>query len=442
MQQQPKHLVVHTSQKTEHLLTFLLANVREPISPFGKHTILVANSGMQRYLELHIAKALGICSHVNLTYVGSFLWQCQQAVLANKERKTIGARSLSYLIYHYLNDYLASDNSEPRLNQALSGLANAAQRFNFAGQIAELFIRYSEHRPQILKRWQANQQYSEHPHEAWQRLIYQALQLDSQLHSDNQDFLKIAQQQAVTDSEKIHVFGFHHLSPTHLAELLAMAEHTPVYFYALNPSEAYWFDILDDKQKAKLAEPAQLNLFDDNNASLFNNGNADDNPLLASWGKAGKYLLGELANHEPILYEELYKQNQPPKHLLAAIQSAIFKLEFTPEINSIDLEKDSSFVINSTASPRREVEVLHDHLLDLLNNSDVQAADIIVMMPNLADYSEHIHSVFGGASSDSDNYQHIPYSIANQSSAEENQDCKLLLHLLELIANDFTATEF
>lgn len=432
-----EHLVVNTSQKTENLLALLLQSIQSPISIFKKQTILVANSGMQRYLELEIAKQLGICSHVNITYMASFLWQCQQQTdgLANKESSP-PTRSLAYLIYNYFVNYLATDNSNSVLNHALKGLGHEAQQFNFAQTIAELFMRYNDNRPQIFAAWRAGKAYSQHPHEPWQRQLFQTLALGEHLQFDNKAFIRHCQHHVATDSEKIHVFGFAHINPTQLAELYAIANHTPVHFYTLNPSKQYWFDILNEKQKIKLAT-AENNLLTNKEA---------DNPLLASWGKAGKYLLSELTQLETIDFDDLLEKQgvtkAQPKHYLAAIQQAILDLDFTPQQPQTDWHADSSFVINCMASPRREIEVLHDHLLDLLNYSDICAADVIVMVPNLADYSEHIHSVFAGANQSPDNYQHIPYTLANQTSGEENPDCKLLLHLLDLINDDFTATAF
>ncbi len=422
----PENLVVHTSQKTENLVTLLLGNISTPSSAFAKETILVANSGIQRYLELKIAKQLGICSHVSLSYLGSFLWQCQQRIGEtgnNAEQKVLqkpsNARALSYQILHQFNTLSSTDEIDAVLENALTGLASSEQQFALAKQVASLFLRYSEQRPQIIQRWQQAQHYAEHPHENWQYQLFHALRLGQQLNFDNQAFIDGCRELPVTDSEKIHLFGFHHLSPNQIAALRAISNQTPVYFYLLNPSEDFWLDFMNPKQKAK-----QLTLFAESTADSepeidSNNATNYENPLLASLSKAGKYLFSELIDFEPINLDKAIPSHQADDaatSYLSAVQQAI--LNPLEPLTKPPLEtRDHSFVIQNTTSARREVEVLHDHLLDLLNgqgagqHDSISAADIIVMMPNLSDYSEHIHSVFGGASQSNANYQHIPYTM-------------------------------
>ncbi len=97
-----------------------------------------------------------------------------------------------------------------------------------------------------------------------------------------------------------------------------------------------------------------------------------------------------------------------------------------------------SLSVHIAASARREVEILYDNLCRLFaRHADLSPAEVFVMVPNLRDYAPHITAVFGHGG---DEQTAIPFSLANQSIAESDNDIKALLALLTVIDQDFAAT--
>ena len=96
-----------------------------------------------------------------------------------------------------------------------------------------------------------------------------------------------------------------------------------------------------------------------------------------------------LGENSPKLFEP-----RPETHSLANLQNKVLS-------NAHDLSKkpvalDDSIEFFTTHSPLRELEVLHDKLLDALQRlPGLQPRDILVMAPNLGQYACYIPAVFG-----------------------------------------------
>jgi exodeoxyribonuclease V gamma subunit len=78
----------------------------------------------------------------------------------------------------------------------------------------------------------------------------------------------------------------------------------------------------------------------------------------------------------------------------------------------------------------REVEVLHDFLLDVFNNDPaIKPRDILVMMPDSETYAPFIQAVFVASG---ENNGHIPYEIADQTVRRQSTLAKTCFAVLRL----------
>ena len=79
---------------------------------------------------------------------------------------------------------------------------------------------------------------------------------------------------------------------------------------------------------------------------------------------------------------------------------------------------DTSVRFVQTHSAQREVEVLHDRLLAWLDaDPTLKPADIMVMVPDMANFAPHIHAVFGRFASHDP--RHLPYTVADTTPRTE-----------------------
>lgn len=398
--------------------------------PFGQCHIIVPNSGMQRYLELQIARHFGICSHIQIGYLGHLLWQLYLDVLP--ETKHLPALDERYLTFRLL-DYFEKNQQLHRDLQTLSAnYPHSKQRYQFARQVAKLLRLYLMDRPDVIDDWQ--QQHSshlnQHPHAAWQQSVFEQLALGQySRHTLQQRFHKAILSTTTPLPSTLHIFGFHTIPPTQLMDLQALSEVCEVYFYTFNPSVEYWQDLVPEAVKTAKS------LTNEDEAALFSIGN----PLLASWGQAGKFYLETLNDYDFELLDEENENSENSSNdntyfdnTLTALQATICHLDEQMIGLIQDTDKQPAISLNACAGIRREVEVLYDNLLDLLeNNEQVTPSDILVIVPNLRDYAPHIQAIFS--------QQAIPFSLANQTAAEADSDTQAFIALLNVIAQQFSA---
>lgn len=299
--------------------------------------------------------------------------------------------------------------------------------------------------------------------------------------------------------ERLFVFGITALPPRYLDALKAMGKHVQVHFMLSNPCRYYWGDIRDRKYLAKqfakkrqllalnvhylesfhlqsenqwrIAQPDEEHI-DSETSPLFKKAQQDafafvhdestnqsdvlfsdidpsihkqiGNGLLASMGKQGRellYLLSEFEGGEIDAFVEV-----KPTSILKQIQSDILSLEEHQDdsclLNSqhkVEVgHDDHSLQVHICHSPMREVEVLHDQLLDLFNETpDLTPRDVIVMVADINAYSAAISAVFGNADSD----KYIPYTLSDRSADQENPILNAFLALLSLPASRMSASQ-
>ncbi len=455
------HIQTYYSSQTETLVESLLFQLENDASspvntPFGRGQILVPNSGMQRYLELKIAERFGICAHVDIHYVGQLLSATYKNLLDDNAPAHLDPRLLTFALLRLWGKRIMPMDS--RFDKLHQQHPQGRQRYVWAQKIAQLLRQYLNERPEMIDRWQAGKLSSQHPHEAWQRDICQQLfaSLGQTLtpRTQWQARLNAALQQATPDClpQRIHLFGFHAIPSVQLCELFLLAQVSHLTFYTFNPSIAYWQDIVPEKVKNRLT------MTQADEAALLSVGH----PLLAAWGQSGKFYIEQLNEFTCHHLDDIVPP-PAPNSVLTWLQSTIRQLSDapadslanslaeSPSNDSVDVSKlfererqrhgDSndisaySISLNACANPRREVEVLYDNLCQRFAQQDLNPADVLVIIPQLNDYAPHIQAIFAR---DSDAIG-IPYSLANQSTAEADADVQAFLSLLDVLDSDFQA---
>lgn len=412
--------VIH-AKRTEQLVV-ALAEALSPVSPFSRQTVLVPNSGMQRYLQLALTERMELLAHIDITYLGAHLWKQQLSGKTNTTEHLLAlpdSRAVTFAIDAMLTNHLEGvEVFTPRLAKHLKYVKTVQHRFAWAKALASLMLSYATHRQTWLKQWQANNTISEHPDEAWQKALFEKLRpLFPSLIRAEYDFTPAS-------SEPLHVFGFHAIPEVNRLALWQFAEYQPVTFYCLNPSSEYWGQLSTQTQaiQASLKHPE-----DELHHDI-------GNPLLANWGKSGQHLLSSLL--EDADWQDCNVQVDGSVNCdtnLGKLQASIDALTASVEKGQVD---DDSISLHACANARREVDVLFDWICQQLDDdSTLTLSDFLVMTPNIGDYASHIHAVFGQSS-----LRH--YSVANQTEASAHPEVRAFLSVLCVIASRFSLAAF
>ncbi|MDP6730225.1 MAG: exodeoxyribonuclease V subunit gamma, partial [SAR324 cluster bacterium] len=100
---------------------------------------------------------------------------------------------------------------------------------------------------------------------------------------------------------------------------------------------------------------------------------------------------------------------------------------------------DRSIQIHSCHSRMREIEVLHDQILQMFEeDSSLMPGDILVMTPGIESYAPYIQAVFDTPASEP---RKIPVSIADRSIRKESEVIDTFLAILDLCGSRFGASQ-
>jgi exodeoxyribonuclease V gamma subunit len=453
---QPGFMVVH-GNRLEDLRDLAVDFVKHrPLPPLQPEVFLVQSNGMKHWLELALAEesALGICTATRMELPSAFLWQMYRSVLgahAVPMHMPFDKSALVWRLLRLLPEVAAQDAVYQPLAHYLASDSDGRKLYQLAQQVADVLDGYQSYRADWLADWAQGRdvlQASAGPaqplpeDQVWQAHLWRALQNDvgvsqaqasrSAVHAQFMQALKALSPSARPAGlpQRVVVFGISALPMQAVEALAALGRFSQVLMVVQNPCRHYWGHVVDGRagfnqrtrQKTKSGVPVQALPSDP--AQLH----AQAHPLLASWGKQGRDYLHLLeAYDQPEAYAQVLQkievfelpQPQPGRGLnqLQQLQADILDLEPLPATPQPEPQADGAITLVTTHSAQREVEVLHDHILAWLDaEPDLQARDVMVMVPDMAQFVSHIQAVFGRFAPGT--ARHIPFSVADTSSRE------------------------
>ena len=418
----------------EVLVDALAPTMREPPqSPFTKEVIVVQSKGMQRWLSMQLASRYGVWANGHYPFPNAMVQELFEKFFSpSPDSSSFASEVMTWKIMRLLPDLLDSAPFAPLLHY-LADDHNGLKRFQLSEKIADTFDQYTLYRSEMLGQWETALPLP--PEEAWQAMLWQQLVLGNE--GQHRGKLKeiFCRQRGFTANEKkdiperIALFGISYLPKFHLDILSAVSKVTEVNLFLLSPTREYWGDIISKKASARLSAPER---------ALRSEGN----PLLASLGTIGRdfsEMIIDLGD-EAFIHDENYVE-PGESTLLHALQSDILNLSGTGEedVKRTLNPLDRSLWIHSCHSPLREIEILHDNILTLLQqHRELSPRDIVVMTPDIETYSPYISSVFGAGAEGAGG---LAYSIADRRMMNEGEIAGAVLQVLALNGSRFRASE-
>ena len=431
---------LQVSNSLSQLAKRLFADLRqENTTVFQPNYIITQTEGMNNWLKLQMASEMGIAANYRFLKPNDLVQQVYR-LLSNQYTPTLSADNQSWILYKLLaekefvnkfsdiSDYYNSQNADKEI-----------KRMALAEKVADLFDQYQIYRPEMIREWN-NSNLDQISANDWQKYLWVKCKilfgqefLDKTLigdeistalkNPDNQRKLK-------ENMPAVHLFGLSITTDYHLELFYQIAQYVDISFHIINPAPAvYWFDDKTDKQLAKLKAKGFIDRTE-----------SEGNVLLSNWGSIIRDTFGLLFKNEELLnvYEEIEIDKPKVDTLLHKIQKDIF-------MNSLDADRenltdtnlnDGSITINSCFTPLREVEVLYNylvHLVDGQNKKTLSPREIVVMVSNIDAYAPYIKAVFDNAP-----YK-FPYTIADESFAGDDTLSGALKAVLSINKQNFKA---
>ncbi|PHM39897.1 exonuclease V subunit gamma [Xenorhabdus mauleonii] len=466
--------VYHSNQLDilKELMAILIGD--NPLSnPFDKEVILVQSPGMSQWLQIQMAEKLGIAANMEFPLPATFIWQMFTQILPNVPKE--GAFSKDAMKWKLMT-LLPTLLTEPEflsLGHYLDQDIDKRKIHQLAGRIADLFDQYLVYRPQWLENWENGQLIDGlSNNQLWQQKLWAELtEYTRQLQQPLWHRANLYERFIATLEEgnfpleklpsRIFICGISSLPPAYLQVFKALGKHIDIHLMFTNPCQYYWGDIqsyaflarLNSRKPKHYQNSQSMERFKDpeNASSLFNEDGEQslNNPLLASWGKLGRDNLYLLSQLEPDSDVHAFVELEPD-NILHQIQQDILNLEDHAQIGSTEdtfknsLKKrplnseDRSLTFHSCHSTQREIEVLQDQILHLLDDDpSLTPRDIIVMMADIDSYAPYIQAVFGNAPEE----RYIPFAISDRKARQAHPVLQAFITLLDLPQSRFTAEQ-
>ena len=335
----------------------------------------------------------GVAAQLDFHYLAPWL---MQQLRQGGEPEPLDAAAWPWRVYELLaHPRLLREH--PRLAHSLGDpAAPTAERLRWerAAAIAARLEGLGLERPDWLAAWRERRLLLDHPDEAWMAALWRAVGDDSADRLARQ----LPRLRSAPGGRPVHLFAPARLAPLHLQALAALGEARDIHLYVLNPCREYWFDLLSPRRLARLQA---LGRADASHETLH--------PLLAHWAAPSQQLLRQLAALEWHADGGDYRDPARPT-LLAEVQRSL--LDLGPMPQGPLRAGDRSLELHRCHSLRRQLEVLHDRLLDLFTSDpSLQLGDVLVLLPELDAAAPLIDAVFGSAPAP----LALPYSLSGQS---------------------------
>nr|WP_239556991.1 exodeoxyribonuclease V subunit gamma [Dyella flava] len=477
-------MVIHGNRQ-EDLRDLLVAWLqRAPLQPLENEVMLVQSNGIAQWLKLALARpvdagGLGISAAVDVQLPGRFLWQGYRSALGEAAVPATSPFDKSRLIWRLLRllpQHLDHASFAP-LRSLLGDTRDWRRWHRLATQVADLFDQYQVFRADWLEDWEhrndvLRDSLRRHvtelpPTQSWQPKLWRLLledvpaaQRDSHRAAVHRRFMQHMQAPDFQPHDlprRIVVFGITSLPQQVLEALTALSRFSQVLLLVTNPCRHYWADIIEDRELLMAAQRRHAGKPGLPPEPRYEDLHLHANPLLAAWGKQGRDFIRQLdAFDQPERYRDRFAsikrgidlfRDLGTDSLLHQVQQAVLDLEPVPADAARRKrlpDERQSLHFHIAHSPQREVEILHDRLLDLFEQASREGRplaprDVMVMVPDIRTYAPHVQAVFGRIALDDPRY--LPYSVADQPGRGTSPLLAALESLLNLAESRFTASQ-
>lgn len=467
----PGFLALH-SHRSELLADTLSAWLtRQPLAPLEQEVVLVQSNGMAEWIKMALARQDGgVCAATRVELPSRFLWRTYRQVLGAQnvppdsplDKLPMTWRLMALLpacvddpVFQPVTGFLRGPRSEPEPDRLLQ----------LASRLADLFDQYQIYRPDWLQDWAEGRHVlrqlpgqAVRPGDAacqlpqdqlwqaelWRRVLATLSDAEQQatrpaLHGRALARLQSGQALASPVARRVSVFGMSHM-PSQLLEMLAaLAAHSQVLLAVPNPCQYHWGDIMDGRDALRVERRRHRYKGDVNlSTTPFEQMHLHAPALLAAWGRQGRDFIRQLDAFDDLQAAQACMPGQrldlfddapgtDGSRLLTQLQHRIRDLRSAQDPVDAPLSPgDDSVVFKVAHSPVRELEVLHDQLLQWFHaQPDVSPRDVVVMVPDIERMAPAIRAVFGQYKRGDARF--IPFDIADLGA----QATSPLIHAVE-----------
>lgn len=305
-------------------------------------------------------------------------------------------------LWQPLMDYLHVGNTKTLSRKSIRRLTQLSEK------LSHHFKQYGRYGAEMITAWERQ------PEQHWQAFLWHRLFGTSTRWSCPYEVYSRHRPVKPQTPLQCHLFAISYLTILQQKLLYSLADCCAINHYLLSPCALFWSDIRSDKERALINKYR-------NEEQPLDEMLRDRNPLLANFGRLGREMAkqieesgGQTAEHYVVavavedhdqygehLHDELIKDpDQTKLTLLQAVQADMVLMRNPFDSEPISLDEDSSLQFHVAANRMREVEILYDNIMRIIDShqNDPQPmtpSDVIVLTPDITEYEPYIKAVFG-----------------------------------------------
>lgn len=416
-----RKMTVFRSHRAEPLVEALAEALHAGrFGPLDPVFLVVESQAIAAWIGMEMAREAGIWAGPTVFLPRRFFTHVLDATLGDAHLgvEAFDRELLVWSIFDLLHELLDQPVFQP-LRDYLRQDPHDLKRTQLCHQLAELFDQYSVFRPNMLWSWEDGQG-GDWQGQLWRALVarggsshFAARVRRFFAESDRLDWASF--------SRGIFLFGVSNFPPVYLSMLNRMARHVPVTLFDIVPSE-----VLGSGAHRRHHPNSRVE--------------TEDHPLLDCLGRVGRDFRRVMETHvDTIVHETETFSCDVPTHLLGRLQRDIVRAEAPDPAYQTPSCSPSSVTINICHGAMREVELLHRHLVDVLQSGMVSdPSEIAVVAPNMEDYAPLIEAVFPR---DPQAPDFVPYHLADGRNARDFPVLSTFLSVLDLVGGRVTTTQ-
>jgi len=429
---------LYHSNALDVLASLLARELQQPLagqSPLLPDTIIIPQAAMRRWLQATLAAEYGVAANLEFLTPGELVARALNANIPG-EAEDIHTAALQWRLYAALTDNVLMQQPALRRFRHYLHHDDPLRPWALAGELADVFEKYQAWRRDWLLAWEAGAEADDPQAILWRQVAgaqrrHRARRIDMYL----KQFAQPGSALPHGLPARLFVFATLNISPDVLQVMATQARVGTLHFYLPTPTRSYWGDMqtLAERLRRGVTDPFYAN--------------ADENPLLQAWGAAGRDFMEVLGSYEVVHprgeIDAYVEPEAQPQSLLHQLQADLFhrRAATTPLRPQFDVD-DPSLQIHACHTPLREVQVLHDQLRALLEDTrfdpPLEPRQIAVLAPDIAPYVPWLEAVFGSRSGDS---SAIAWTLADTSPLQDEPLAELFLQLLNLPLSRFGLNE-
>ncbi|GBE66758.1 RecBCD enzyme subunit RecC [Mycobacterium sp. MFM001] len=396
--------------------------------PFAEELVLVPARGVERWLSQRLAQRLGVCAGVAFRSPASLIAEITGTV----DDDPWSPEAMTWPLLEVIDCSL----DEPWCRTLATHLGRSddddlrrGRRYSVARRLAGLFASYARQRPQLLVDW-LDGRAGVDPDLAWQPELWRALVAAMPAdppHLRHQKTLARLREGPTDLPERLSLFGHTRLACTEVELLDALATHHDLHLWLPHPSDELWRALQGVHGAVPRAEDTSRH--------------KAQHPLLETLGRDLRELQRSLPTNPAT--DEYLSGATKPDTLLGWLQADI-AANAVQSSGRVPAETDRSVQVHSCHGPARQVDVLREVLLGLLEDDPtLEPRDIVVMCPDIETYAPLIVAGFGLGETAGDSHpaHRLRVRLADRALTQTNPLLATAAELLAIAGTRATASQ-